>query len=253
MEAIENENVPNDYAEVRNLLRQYYSRAARKYGTSFDYNSQKINEALKNTPFDDGTEVSVNRNEGIVGDLFENDILLTLPQAKVILQEIKSKQKRQAIRAKEYFWPTTTIFYTFGISDARWQNIIKLGLKHIESKTCMRFKEGIAREGIFFTRGHGCWSAVGRIGGQQVISIGYGCDSIGIIIHEVLHALGLWHEQSRTDRDNFVQIIFRNIYQGTQGNFEKRSVYNTDNMNQPYDLGSIMHYGPKAFTFDYSR
>lgn len=37
--------------------------------------------------FDDGTEASINRQ--YIDDLFENDILLTVDQARTILQEVK--------------------------------------------------------------------------------------------------------------------------------------------------------------------
>ncbi|VDK74950.1 unnamed protein product [Litomosoides sigmodontis] len=252
----QNDNIiSSDYAEVRVLLNKYYEISARKYGTFHDYDSKKVNKDLKGIPADDGTEASINRKEGIVGDLFENDILLTLPQVKALLNEdAKSRNNRQAIRGKQYEWAQMPISYYFGSFQVNWQNIIRAALRHIEMETCVRFREnGGNPNHIYFVRASGCWSNVGKIGGRQLISIGYGCEAMGIVAHEVLHSLGLWHEQSRSDRDSNIRINHINIYPGTQGNFEKRTTLNTDNMKLPYDFGSLMHYGSKAFTINFNR
>ena len=37
---------------------------------------------------------------------------------------------------------------------------------------------------------------------------------MGTAIHEIMHALGFWHEQSRPDRDSWIQVIFANIEKG---------------------------------------
>ena len=60
-----------------------------------------------------------------------------------------------------------------------------------------------------------CCSFVGRKGnGKQGISIGEDCDNFGIIVHELGHALGFWHEHTRPDRNQYVKIITRNIEKG---------------------------------------
>ena len=46
------------------------------------------------------------------------------------------------------------------------------------------------------------------------MSIGVGCESKGIVMHEMFHALGRWHEQSRPDRGRFVKILTNNIESG---------------------------------------
>ena len=60
-----------------------------------------------------------------------------------------------------------------------------------------------------------CWSYVGRTSYvAQEISIGSGCEYKGVVMHELLHALGFYHEQSRYDRDDFVKILFENVQAG---------------------------------------
>ncbi|VDM24732.1 unnamed protein product [Toxocara canis] len=237
----------NSYAEVRVLLDKYYKVIARKHSAYNDYNAKEVSAALKNTSFDDGTEASTNRKQGIGGELFENDILLTLPQAHTLLKEVGRRNHRQAQVGKNYLWPRLMVSYNFATFEPIWQGLIRKALNHVENETCIRFQENKdADDYIQFIRGSGCWSNVGHIGGRQQISIGYGCDAIGIIAHEVLHALGLWHEQSRFDRDQFITLNYDNVY-------PKRSELTTDNMGQPYDLGSVMHYGSTAFAIDYSK
>ncbi|KAK0156145.1 High choriolytic enzyme 1 [Merluccius polli] len=86
----------------------------------------------------------------------------------------------------------------------------------------------------------------GRQGGRQFISLQKGgCVYKTVIQHEVLHALGFHHEQSRSDRDKFVNILYNNILPGKKHNFDKVA---TNNLGTPYDYNSIMHYGRYAFS-----
>ena len=59
-----------------------------------------------------------------------------------------------------------------------------------------------------------CYSNVGRMGGEQELSLAGPCLKKGTAIHELMHALGFWHEQNRPDRDFWVQIIMSNIQTG---------------------------------------
>lgn len=59
-----------------------------------------------------------------------------------------------------------------------------------------------------------CWSYVGDDGVGQDVSIGAGCDTKAVVEHELLHALGFYHEQSRSDRDDYVKIWWDQIEEG---------------------------------------
>ena len=62
-----------------------------------------------------------------------------------------------------------------------------------------------------------CWSYVGRRGGEQVVSLARsGCVYHQVVQHELLHALGFNHEQTRSDRDSHVRIIYQNIMRGEE-------------------------------------
>ncbi|KAL7645896.1 UNVERIFIED_CONTAM: hypothetical protein RMT77_002793 [Armadillidium vulgare] len=94
-----------------------------------------------------------------------------------------------------------------------------------------------------------CYSYVGRIGGPQTVAYPQWCiNSFGSVLHELYHALGFFHEQSRPDRDKYVTINQNNIQSGKEHNFEK---YNTDfvtTFGVKYDYNSVMHYHSTAFS-----
>ncbi|XP_020615551.1 meprin A subunit beta-like [Orbicella faveolata] len=118
----------------------------------------------------------------------------------------------------------------------------------VKTQGCIKFRKrrGDEQAYVSFFRGDGCWSYVGRNGYKQQLSLSGGCWRHGTIAHEIGHALGFLHEQSRPDRDNYVEIKFENIRSGFEGNFRKS--YSTDSLGTPYDYGSIMHYGARYFS-----
>jgi astacin (peptidase family M12A) len=81
---------------------------------------------------------------------------------------------------------------------------------------------------------------VGYNGGQVTITIHPSAVATFLIAHEMGHALGLWHEQARNDRDSFVTIEYANIQSGYSSQFDKAS---PQGVFGPYDYDSVMHYG----------
>lgn len=103
------------------------------------------------------------------------------------------------------------------------------------------------RDFVVFRPAAQCGSeAEGRERGESVVSLSDNCP-IGSVMHELLHVLGLWHEQGRCDRDQYVSIIWANIdpTQLARDQFDKRCKANRD--FEEYDESSIMHYADTAW------
>ncbi|XP_068228214.1 zinc metalloproteinase nas-13-like isoform X2 [Palaemon carinicauda] len=129
-----------------------------------------------------------------------------------------------------------------------------MAFKEYHEKTCIRFvPRTVERDYIHIIKGDGCSSSVGRIGGAQKVSLGPGCLYVGIVMHELMHSAGFWHEQSRNDRDNYITINKANVQDGMWYNFEKYSWDKIQTLGVEYDLDSILHYGPYAFAKDRTR
>ncbi|XP_031424942.1 low choriolytic enzyme-like isoform X2 [Clupea harengus] len=124
---------------------------------------------------------------------------------------------------------------------------IEKGLQSFAQSTCIRFTRRTSQKDyVNIQSRQGCWSYVGRRGGEQVVSLARsGCVYHQVVQHELLHALGFNHEQTRSDRDSHVRIIYKNIIKGLEYAFNK---IDTNNLGTPYDYGSVMQYDRYAFS-----
>ncbi len=152
-------------------------------------------------------------------------------------------------------WSNSTIPYQIepGQFSPAYENMIHNAAAYVSDSTNLCVVQRTNEPNyISIVASSGCWSYVGMNGGVQQLGLnditdGYGCP-FGSIVHEFSHAAGLWHEQSREDRDEHVFILWDNIDPDYVHNFDQHI---TDGQDVgPYNFVSIMHYGPYAFSIN---
>jgi len=122
---------------------------------------------------------------------------------------------------------------------------VYVAMRHISERTCINFRwKGNEKDYLMIYSGKWCTSYVGRVGGEQRVSLqrNESCSNhIGMIVHELVHALGFHHMQSHADRDNYISVIKDNISPGEQFQFDIVNPLEATNFGTPYDYFSIMH------------
>ncbi|XP_065090071.1 zinc metalloproteinase nas-4-like [Ochlerotatus camptorhynchus] len=184
---------------------------------------------------------------------FEGDIVLSSEQRMALAG------LRNGLSADRYRWPNNTVFYRIISDNFTTEHVghIHRALDTIGNVSCISFIEADENATAFVRvvgDDVGCFSAVGYQGSVQDLNLApNGCFRLGTIIHEFLHALGFFHMQSATERDEYVTIVWDNIRRGVERNFQKYNSSFVTGFNVEYDYGSVLHYSATAFSVNGNR
>ena len=148
--------------------------------------------------------------------------------------------KPQAAIVTSRKWPNNTIPYTINAS-RNTRTEVQRAIAYYNTNTNLRWVERTNQADYveFVNVNDGCWSYVGRIGGKQQIGLDTDGCGYATALHEMGHALGFHHEQSRPDRNQYVRVRLDLIPDDIESNWDIES---ESRGYGAYDYYSIMHY-----------
>ena len=190
----------------------------------------------------DGKPVDVEIEYSVVDGfaLFEGDICLG-DAAALAEREASRKRGDYAFFISTYgqTWPNGVVPYTSdGPSMAR-ANWLAAYFANLTPIRLVPYT-GVEPAWLVFQTGVGNETSVGCQAGAQRVYLAPG-SSAGDGIHEVCHALGMWHEHTRPDRDAYINVFYGNIVPSDRPSFQPQPPA-AGNYANPYDYNSIMHY-----------
>ncbi|CAD6991890.1 zinc metalloproteinase nas-10 [Ceratitis capitata] len=174
-------------------------------------------------------------------------------------------KNRNAVNSPLQRWPSNILLYRIS-TDYNKDEVdnVHAALQVFNESTCLVFKQYDPRihgnsKHIYYKKSPNmCGTKVGfnplsPMGPHDIVLNPYCLSERGVIQHETLHVLGLYHEQSRPDRNKYVQIEYSNIPQQYWSQFIAYPEMYTTTYNVKYDYESLMHYSQFAFAKDSTK
>ena len=160
---------------------------------------------------------------------------------------------RSAARTESsYYWPGGKVYYSYHSSLSPSDTLkCSIAMSIIMANTSITFapqKPNTANY-VEFIASDESKSKVGMKGGKQDIKLNTDAFDYGTVMHEILHALGFFHEHCRSDRNDSLVVYTENIKPGKEYNFQRyqeRGYLGTDIGS--FDFNSIMLYSSFAFS-----
>uniref|UniRef100_A0A0K0FTL8 Metalloendopeptidase n=1 Tax=Strongyloides venezuelensis TaxID=75913 RepID=A0A0K0FTL8_STRVS len=202
---------------------------------------KKTNKSLNNILFNKTTRTDVYNSSKTFLFVKENKVIDNDYAATNNSDSQKTITKRAVQFRKSHKW---NFPIKYKIKNNILRRAVKSGLNFIMKETCIKFEEvdRVVGNGLIYQYGGVCASVVGKnpSGRPQEIYLSSNCINSPSVQHETLHALGLEHEMSRHDRDNYIKIQRHNLHPSGYINFISEPFTKTYDLR--YDYGSIMHY-----------
>nr|CAD2142129.1 unnamed protein product [Meloidogyne enterolobii] len=159
--------------------------------------------------------------------------------------------QKSVVKNMSRIWPNNQVPIRFHPSvRTKARRSVQSAVNILEDATCISFpKYNPNRHKNFVmikSTKKACMSTVGYVDkqGRNRINLERGthCEEPNTVIHEIMHCLGVSHEQMRYDRDEYIEVLYDNLEPKAVSQYAKQSRKDLETYGEPYDYGSIMHY-----------